>query len=186
MTVNVLASSADFLEFVTTLRCLSSRCLVLRSVDAVGNGRHTTNMKNAKDRTTADAHEEMMMMRCIVQNVSSRAPGVRGSGGGGDGSGGGGGGGVDGSGIAGGGVVGDGGGRGGGGFGTGDTGGRGDGGANGAEEGGDCATPPTTNKDRTTHFMLISNGSIGKKFSECFTGLHGTVQQFLETTIKGS
>ena len=126
------------------------------------------------------------MMRCIVQNVSSRAPGVRGSGGGGDGSGGGGGGGVDGRGMEGGGVVGDGGGRGGGGFGAGDAGGSGEGGANGADEGGDCATALTASNDRTTHFMLISTGSRGKKISESFIGSDGSVHQFLETTIKGS
>lgn len=186
MTANVLASSADFLGLTDAVRCLLLRCSLLRSVVAVGNGRHTTNMKKAKERTTADAHEETMTMRCVVQNVSSRAPGERGSGGGGDGSGGGGGGGVDGRGMDGGGVVGDGGGRGGGGFGDGDRGGRGDGGANGADEGGDCATPPTRNRDRTTHFMLISNGNRGKKNSESFLGSDGSVHQFLETTIKGS
>lgn len=175
MTANVLASSADFLGFMDVVRSLLLRCSLLRWVVGVGNGRHTTNMNKAKEKTTADAHEETMTMRCVVQNVSSRAPGERGSGGGGEGSGGGGGGGVDGTGMDGGGVVGDGGGRGGGGFGAGDAGGR-----------GDCATPPTTNRDRTTHFMFISNGSTGKKKSECFIGLDGSVHQFLETPIEGS
>lgn len=108
---------------------------------------------------TADAHEDTMTMRCVVQNVSSRAPGTSGSGGGGDGFGGGGGGGVDGRGMEGGGVVGDGGGRGGGGFGLGDAG------------GGDCATTQTTNNDRARHLMCISNGGTGKKKCESFPGV---------------
>lgn len=150
MTANVLASSADFLGLVDAVCRLLLRRLSLRSVDAVGSRRHT-NIKKAKERKTADAHEETMTMRCVVQNVSSSEPGVRGSGGGGDGSGGGGGGGVDGSGMEGGGVVGEGGGRGGGGFGDGDAGGR-----------GDCVITPTTSNDRTRDLMLISNGSKKK------------------------
>ncbi len=120
MTANVLASSADFLGLEDVPRSLSPRSG--RWSVIVGSGRHATNMKNAKDRTTDDAHEDTMIVRCVVQNASSRAPGKSGSGGGGDGSGGGGGGGVDGRGIEGGGVSGDGGGRGGGGFGVGDGG----------------------------------------------------------------
>jgi hypothetical protein len=96
MTANVLASSAEILGSVEARFCLSSRC-VLRSVDAVDSGLHATNRRNANERKVADAHEETMTTRCVVQNVSSSATG--GSGGGGDGSGGGGGGGADGRGM---------------------------------------------------------------------------------------
>lgn len=160
MTANVLASSADFRGLEDVSRSLSYRSL--RWSIIVGSGRHTTNMKNAKDRKTADAHDDTMRMRCTVQNVSSRSPGRSGSGGGGDGSGGGGGGGVDGRGMEGGGVSGKGGGRGGGGFGVGDTGGRGGG-------GGVCATTPTMSNDRARHvIMLRSRMVVGKKKVERF------------------
>lgn len=84
MTANVLASSADFLGLEDVFRVRLS-CSSLRWSAVVGSGRHATNMKNANDRATTDAHENTMTMRCAVQNVLSRAPGRSGSGGGGDG-----------------------------------------------------------------------------------------------------
>lgn len=164
MTANVLASSTDFLGLEDVLCSLVTR--PLRWSFGVGGGRHTANVKNAKDRKTADTLTDTMMMRCVVQNVTSRAPGRSGSGGGGDGSGGGGGGGFDGRGMEGGGVSGDGGGRGGGGVGAGDTG------------GGDCATTLTMSNDRARH-MLRSRMGIGKKKLRDSPCLDGTVHQFL-------
>ena len=59
-----------------------------------GGLRHATHTKNANDMNTIDIHDDTMMIRCTVQNVSSSAPGANGLGGGGDGVGGGGGGGA--------------------------------------------------------------------------------------------
>lgn len=54
-------------------------------------------------------------------------------------------------------------------------------------EGGNRATAPTMNIDRTTRLMLISNDSTCKKnLKRRFTGLDGAVHQLSETPVKGS